>query len=53
MHETDDGRLQSVGGQLISTLEVPPDDVSSYGVIDPGSQSGALTKVNGLVEKTS
>jgi len=40
-----------VGGNLISTLEVPPDDVSSYGVIDPGSQSGALTKVNGLVEK--
>ncbi|RJY09480.1 UTP--glucose-1-phosphate uridylyltransferase GalU [Aurantiacibacter aquimixticola] len=40
-----------VGGNLISVLEVPREDVSSYGVIDPGSSSGALTEVKGLVEK--
>lgn len=40
-----------VGGNLISVLEVPHEDVSSYGVIDPGESSGALTEVNGLVEK--
>ena len=40
-----------VGGNLISVLEVPRDEVSSYGVIDPGLQIGALTEVNGLVEK--
>ncbi len=40
-----------VGGNLISVLEVPRNEVSSYGVIAPGEQSGALTEVTGLVEK--
>lgn len=40
-----------VGGNLISVLEVPEDEVSSYGVIAPGKQDGALTEVLGLVEK--
>ena len=40
-----------VGGNLISVLEVPMEDVSSYGVIDPGAVNGALTEVKGLVEK--
>lgn len=39
------------GGNLISVLEIPHDEVSSYGVIDPGETSGALTEVKGLVEK--
>ncbi|WP_068076244.1 UTP--glucose-1-phosphate uridylyltransferase GalU [Novosphingobium lentum] len=44
-----------VGGNLISVLEVPEDEVSSYGVIAPGKtldiMGGALTEVTGLVEK--
>ncbi len=44
-----------VGGNLISVLEVPREEVSSYGVIDPGARlpglGGALTEVKGLVEK--
>ena len=40
-----------VGGNLISVLEVPEAEVSSYGVIDPGAQDGTLTQVRGLVEK--
>ena len=40
-----------VGGNLISVLEVPMAQVSSYGVIDPGAANGALTEVRGLVEK--
>lgn len=40
-----------VGGNLLSVLEVPHEQVSSYGVIDPGSSNGALTEVKGLVEK--
>ncbi|MDV2887870.1 sugar phosphate nucleotidyltransferase, partial [Alkalihalophilus pseudofirmus] len=41
-----------VGGNLISVLEVPEDEVSSYGVIAPGHQvSQSLTEVTGLVEK--
>jgi UTP--glucose-1-phosphate uridylyltransferase len=44
-----------VGGNLISVLEVPHEEVSSYGVIAPGKTldgfGGALTEVKGLVEK--
>ena len=41
-----------VGGNLISVLEVPEEEVSSYGVIAPGaSVSDTLTEVTGLVEK--
>lgn len=41
-----------VGGNLISVLEVPQKEVSSYGVIAPGaSVSDTLTEVIGLVEK--
>ncbi len=42
---------KEVGGNLISVLEVPQDEVSNYGVIDPGASRGALTEVRGLVEK--
>jgi UTP--glucose-1-phosphate uridylyltransferase len=40
-----------VGGNLISVLDVPREQVSSYGVIAPGARDGALTEVRGLVEK--
>lgn len=40
-----------VGGNLISVLEVPQEEVSSYGVIAPGESRGNLTEVKGLVEK--
>ncbi|NCP24929.1 MAG: UTP--glucose-1-phosphate uridylyltransferase GalU [Erythrobacter sp.] len=39
------------GGNLVSVLEVPHEEVSSYGVIDPGAEDGNLTEVRGLVEK--
>jgi len=46
---------EQVGGNLISVLEVPREEVSSYGVIAPGKRlegfNGALTEVTGLVEK--
>mgnify|MGYP006313284865 FL=1 len=42
-----------VGGNLLSVLEVPHEQVSSYGVIDPGNAQGKLTEVKGLVEKPS
>jgi UTP--glucose-1-phosphate uridylyltransferase len=40
-----------IGGNIISVLEVPPNNVSSYGVIAPGAANGAVTEVLGLVEK--
>ena len=42
---------EEVGGNLLSVLEVPLAEVSSYGVIDPGAARGSLTEVKGLVEK--
>jgi UTP--glucose-1-phosphate uridylyltransferase len=43
---------EEVGGNLISVLEVPREEVSSYGVIAPGARvSATLTEVTGLVEK--
>jgi UTP--glucose-1-phosphate uridylyltransferase len=44
-------QYNKVGGNLLSVLEVPLDQVSSYGVIDPGTRDGKLTEVKGLVEK--
>ena len=40
-----------LGGNVISVLEVPEAEVSSYGVIAPGARNGAITEVLGLVEK--
>ena len=41
-----------VGGNLISVLERPREELSSYGVIAPGARvSEGLTEVTGLVEK--
>jgi UTP--glucose-1-phosphate uridylyltransferase len=45
------GAYNEVGGNLVSVLEVPHEEVSSYGVIAPGESRGALTEVKGLVEK--
>ncbi len=40
-----------VGGNIISVQEVPREDVSSYGVIEPGRTRGALIEMTGMVEK--
>ena len=42
---------EQTGGNLICALEVPMEQTPSYGVLDPGARSGALTQVKGLVEK--
>jgi UTP--glucose-1-phosphate uridylyltransferase len=42
---------EKTGGNIISVLEVPRKDVSSYGVIAPGEANGSVTEVLGLVEK--
>ncbi|HEX5537525.1 MAG TPA: UTP--glucose-1-phosphate uridylyltransferase [Sphingobium sp.] len=42
---------EETGGNLICALEVPMEQTSSYGVLDPGTRNGALTEVKGLVEK--
>ncbi len=42
---------EQVGGNLVSVLEVPHEEVFQYGVITPGAVNGNLTEVKGLVEK--
>lgn len=39
------------GGNMVATMEVPREMTRNYGVIAPESESGALVKVQGLVEK--
>ncbi|TGX53489.1 UTP--glucose-1-phosphate uridylyltransferase GalU [Sphingomonas gei] len=40
-----------VGGNLICAEIVPDDQTHRYGIITPGTRNGALTEVQGLVEK--
>ena len=40
-----------IGGNIVATMDVPLEDTSKYGVITPGTHSGNLTEVKGLVEK--
>ena len=40
-----------VGGNMVAVMEVPDVDISSYGVIAPGTIQGRLIEVRGLVEK--
>ncbi|MGC6412066.1 MAG: UTP--glucose-1-phosphate uridylyltransferase GalU [Candidatus Puniceispirillaceae bacterium] len=39
------------GGNMVALMEVPHEDTSSYGIIEPGSDSGREVEVKGLVEK--
>ena len=39
------------GGNIVSVEAVPPEDVSKYGVIDPGEDKGVLLEMKGMVEK--
>jgi len=42
---------EKVGGNVVAALEVPENETSSYGVIDPGATDGRLTEIRGMVEK--
>ena len=42
---------QETGGAMVATMEVPPAQTSSYGVLDVASQDGPIVSVKGLVEK--
>ncbi len=39
------------GGNMVCVQEVPKEDVSKYGVIDPESRDGRLIRMRGMVEK--
>jgi UTP--glucose-1-phosphate uridylyltransferase len=40
-----------VGGNMVALMEVDPEAISAYGVVDPGEVHDNLVEVRGLVEK--
>jgi UTP--glucose-1-phosphate uridylyltransferase len=42
---------EATGGSVVAVEQVPKQDVSKYGVIDPESEQGTTIKVRGIVEK--
>ncbi len=42
---------QEVGGNMVATMEVAPEQISSYGVIDPIESNGRIVTAKGMVEK--
>ena len=40
-----------VGGNMVATMEVSPESVSSYGILDVEPSTGPVMKVRGMVEK--
>lgn len=40
-----------VGGNLVAVMNVPRDQTNRYGIVDPGTETGAMVEVRGLVEK--
>jgi UTP--glucose-1-phosphate uridylyltransferase len=42
---------EETGGNVVSVIEIEPDDTGSYGIVDPGEVDGRRVQVKGLVEK--
>jgi UTP--glucose-1-phosphate uridylyltransferase len=42
---------QETGGAMVATMEVSPQQASSYGVLDVADQTGPIVSVKGMVEK--
>ncbi len=40
-----------IGGTLVATMEVSPEQTSAYGILDVESERGALVRPRGIVEK--
>ncbi len=42
---------EETGGSMVAAMEVPPDRVSSYGILDVEEDMGSVVKVQSMVEK--
>lgn len=42
---------EETGGNMVAAMEVPPEQTSSYGVLDVEADSGPMLRVRGMVEK--
>ena len=39
------------GGNVVALMEVPDEETSRYGIVDPGAGDGSVVEVGGLIEK--
>lgn len=44
-------RWEQIGGNMIATMEVPPEQTDRYGILDPKKRIGDLVEINNLIEK--
>ncbi len=44
---------EQVGGNLVASVEVDPDQTNRYGILDVASDNGPLVEANGIIEKPS
>ena len=42
---------EKTGGNVVAVMDVPREQTSRYGVLDPGKENGRLVEIRGLVEK--
>lgn len=42
---------EETGGNMVAAMEVPPERISSYGVLDVNEDMGSIVSVKGMVEK--
>lgn len=42
---------EETGGNMVAAMEVPPEQASSYGVLDVDQDNGSIASVKGMVEK--
>ncbi|MHA3979579.1 UTP--glucose-1-phosphate uridylyltransferase GalU [Halovulum sp. GXIMD14794] len=42
---------EDIGGNMVAAMEVPPEQTSSYGVLDVKKAKGSVVQVGGMVEK--
>lgn len=42
---------EETGGNMVAAMAVPDQNVSSYGIIDPAGENGAVVNVKGMIEK--
>lgn len=42
---------EETGGNMVAAMEVPPEQTSSYGVLDVKEDLGSMVSINGMVEK--
>ena len=43
----------TIGGEMVALMNIPTEEISNYGVIEPGEQKGSTVAIKSMVEKPS